>query len=126
MKFFVAIAIGGAVGAVGRYYIAGQIIRLVGSGFPWHTLFVNVVGSFAMGLLFEFFSHRWNIGAELRAFLTVGILGSFTTFSAFSLDVLLLLEREALYPVLGYVLASVSLSILGILSGVWLVRTFIL
>ena len=96
MNLVIAIALGGAVGAVARHYVGAQMLRLLGDGFPWGTLTVNVVGSFAMGALVEIMALRWNVGPELRAFMTVGILGAFTTFSTFSLDFAVLTERGAL------------------------------
>ncbi len=122
MKIIAAIAIGGAVGAVARHLVGAQMLRLLGSGFPWGTLTVNVVGSFAMGALVELMAVRWNVGPELRAFMTVGVLGAFTTFSTFSLDVAVLGERGALLPAALYVLVSVGLSIAALFFGLWLFR----
>lgn len=122
MKIIAAIAIGGAVGAVARHLVGAQMLRLLGSGFPWGTLTVNVVGSFAMGALMELMAVRWNVGPELRAFMTVGVLGAFTTFSTFSLDVAVLGERGALLPAALYVLVSVGLSIAALFFGLWLFR----
>jgi len=98
------------------------MLRMLGSGFPWGTLTVNVVGSFAMGALVELMAIRWNVGPELRAFMTVGVLGAFTTFSTFSLDVAVLGERGALLPAALYVLMSVGLSISALFFGLWLFR----
>ena len=122
MKIIAAIAIGGAVGAVARHMVGAQMLRLLGSGFPWGTLTVNVVGSFAMGALVELMAVRWNVGPELRAFMTVGVLGAFTTFSTFSLDVAVLGERGTLLPAALYVLMSVGLSIAALFFGLWLFR----
>ena len=122
MKIIAAIAIGGAVGAVARHLVGAQMLRLLGSGFPWGTLTVNVVGSFARGALVELMAVRWNVGPELRAFMTVGVLGAFTTFSTFSLDVAVLGERGALLPAALYVLVSVGLSISALFFGLWLFR----
>jgi len=122
VKIIAAIAIGGAVGAVARHLVGAQVLRLLGSGFPWGTLTVNVVGSFAMGALMELMAVRWNVGPELRAFMTVGVLGAFTTFSTFSLDVAVLGERGALLPAALYVLVSVGLSIAALFFGLWLFR----
>lgn len=122
MKIIAAIAIGGAIGAVARHIVGAQMLRMLGSGFPWGTLTVNVVGSFAMGALVELMAIRWNVGPELRAFMTVGVLGAFTTFSTFSLDVAVLGERGALLPAALYVLMSVGLSISALFFGLWLFR----
>ena len=122
VKIIVAIAIGGAVGAVARHLVGAQMLRLLGSGFPWGTLTVNVVGSFAMGALVELMALRWSVGPELRAFMTVGVLGAFTTFSTFSLDVAVLGERGEVLPAALYVLLSVGLSISALFFGLWLFR----
>ena len=122
MKLILAIAVGGAIGAVGRHVVAGQVLKLAGSGFPWGTVVVNVVGSFIMGALIETMALKWSVGLELRAFLTVGVLGAFTTFSAFSLDVALLTERGALFGAFGYVLISVIASIGALFAGLLLFR----
>ena len=122
MKLIAAIAIGGAIGAVARHLVGVQMLRLLGSGFPWGTLTVNVVGSFAMGALVELMAIRWSVGPELRAFMTVGILGAFTTFSTFSLDIAVLGERGEVLPAGLYVLLSVGLSISALFFGLWLFR----
>lgn len=122
MKIIAAIAIGGAIGAVARHFVGAQMLRMLGSGFPWGTLTVNVVGSFAMGALVELMAIRWNVGPELRAFMTVGVLGAFTTFSTFSLDVAVLGERGALLPAALYVVMSLGLSVSALFFGLWLFR----
>ena len=117
-----AIAIGGALGAVGRHMVGAHMLRMLGSGFPWGTLTVNVAGSFVLGALIETMALRWSVGPELRAFLTVGVLCAFTSFSAFSLDVAVLSGRSAMIPAALYVIASVSLSIFALFFGLWLFR----
>jgi CrcB protein len=122
MRLLVAIALGGAIGAVARHAFATQVTRLAGQGFPWGILAVNVLGSFVMGVLAESFALRWNAPLELRAFLTVGILGGFTTFSSFSLDAMLLMERGQWLAAAFYVVGSVALSVGGLFCGLVLVR----
>jgi len=124
MKMIAAIAFGGAVGSVLRYAIAGWVTRFGGGEFPLGTLFVNVAGSFVMGLFAALFATRWQLGAEARALLTTGLLGGFTTFSAFSLDAALLFERGEGLQAAVYVAASVALSIMGLFAGLSLIRTF--
>lgn len=116
------VAAGGAIGAAARYGVNVWSGRLLGDGFPWHTLIVNVVGCFAMGLLVEAMALRLNVGNDIRAFLTTGILGGFTTFSAFSLDFALLVERKALAAAGFYAAGSVLLSLAAIFAGLALVR----
>ncbi|MEX2201037.1 MAG: fluoride efflux transporter CrcB [Dongiaceae bacterium] len=117
-----AVAAGGAVGAVARYILGAQIGHWLGTGFPWHTLAVNVIGCAIMGVLTELFSLTWSASPELRVFLTVGVLGGFTTFSAFSLDAILLMERNAWGPAFGYIAGSVLLSLGGFFVGMRLLR----
>lgn len=122
MKTLLFVAAGGAVGASARYIVGVTSGRLIGFGFPWGTLTVNVLGCFLMGLLIEAMALRWSVGNELRAFLTVGLLGGFTTFSAFSADFVLLVERDAYVSAGFYLLASVGLSIAALFAGLAIVR----
>ena len=122
MKLILAIAAGGAIGAVARHFAIHQVAVLLGSTFPWGTLAVNVVGSFVMGALVETMALAWSPALELRAFIFVGFLGAFTTFSTFSLDVSLLYERGQLFAAAGYVMASVILSVAGLFAGLAIVR----
>lgn len=89
----IAIAGGGALGALARFWVSGAVYRLLGRGFPWGTLAVNVMGSFLMGLLFVLFLERLATGAELRSAVLVGFLGAFTTFSSFSIETLTLVQE---------------------------------
>ena len=89
------VALGGAIGSAARYGVNVWSGRVLGADFPWATLAVNVIGCFAMGLLIELMALKLNVSLETRAFLTTGILGGFTTFSAFSLDFALLVERKS-------------------------------
>lgn len=116
MKLLLAVAAGGAVGAVARYLVTSWVGHTVGHGFPWGTLAVNVAGSFALGVLIEVMALKWSVGPEFRAFMVVGVLGAFTTFSTFSLDVVALAERGASAATVAYVAASVLLSV-GALFG---------
>ena len=125
MKMLLAVALGGAVGAVLRYKAVGWIAHLMGHGFPWGTLAVNVIGSFAMGALVELGALKLNLSGEMRAFLAVGLLGAFTTFSTFSLDVATLWERGAVMATGAYIAGSVALSILALFAGLALVRTVV-
>lgn len=117
MPMALAIALGGAVGALSRHYMAAAVSRAFGLGFPYGTLTVNVVGCFLMGLLVEAMALRFSITPEARGFLAVGLLGGFTTFSAFSLEVALLYERGQLLLAAIYVVASVVLSVAALFGG---------
>lgn len=118
------VAIGGAIGAALRHLANVAALRLVGSAFPWGTMAINIVGSLAMGVFIELLARRFNASSELRLFVATGLLGGFTTFSAFSLDVAVLWERGDMIPALGYALTSVVGSILALFLGLWLARSF--
>ncbi len=117
MRIPLAMATGGAIGASARYLLVGRLAHWLGAGFPVGTLAVNAVGSFMLGVLIEVTALVWSPSPELRALLVVGVLGSFTTVSAFSLDVLVLFEPGA--PGLAglYLAASVTLLLAGIYAG---------
>lgn len=125
MKTILAIAAGGALGALGRHFLAYQVNALMGQGFPWGIFVCNVVGSFAMGVLVETSALVWSPSPEMRAFLAVGILGAFTTFSTFSLDIALLLERGDMLKAALYVTASVLCGVIGLFAGLILIRTVV-
>ena len=122
MKVLFAIAAGGALGAIGRYVAISAIGQLFGSGFPYGTIVVNVFGSFALGTLIEGMTLVWSTNNEFRAFLIVGLLGSFTTFSAFSFDVVTLMERNDLIQAALYIIISVTLSVAAFFLGIYLFR----
>ena len=122
MKMLVAIALGGATGALARYFVSQQMMQWLGAGFPWGTFTVNVVGSFVLGLLAETFALAADASPALRGFLIVGLLGSFTTFSTFSLDVALLFQRDRIDLAALYVAGSVILAIAGLYAGLRLAR----
>lgn len=117
--------LGGGIGACLRHGVNLLVPRVAGLNFPWATLTVNVSGSVLMGLLVGFLAFRGGGGLtqHARLFLATGVLGGYTTFSAFSLDTALLVERGQAAPAAMYVLASVLLSICGLFLGLWLVRT---
>ena len=122
MYMIIAVAAGGAIGAVSRYLVAGRVMHLLGVGFPFGTLIVNIIGGLLLGIMVEASALKFNIGGELRAFLMVGILGGFTTFSSFSLEVVLLMDRHQNLAAAGYVLMSVVLSVAALFGGMLAVR----
>lgn len=125
MYHLVLVALGGAIGASLRHVGNLAALRLLGPAFPWGTMAINIVGSFAMGVFIEVLARRFGDASnELRLFVATGILGGFTTFSAFSLDVAVLWERGAAVHALAYVLASVVGAILSLFLGLWLARSF--
>ncbi|MFN4141288.1 fluoride efflux transporter CrcB [Aestuariivirga sp.] len=122
MPLVLWVALGGSIGAAARYGVNVWSGRVLGGEFPWHTLIVNVAGCFAMGVLTGLLALKLNLSQEMRAFLTTGILGGFTTFSAFSLDFALLVERKATFAAGAYAAASVFLSIAAVFAGLQLIR----
>lgn len=123
MKDLLVVAAGGATGAVARYLVYVLAGQLLGTNFPFGTLIVNVVGSLCMGILVEGMALAWSINAETRLFLVVGVLGAFTTFSTFSLDVAVLYERGRVEPVAIYILASFICSVGALFAGLYAMRS---
>ncbi len=124
MNVILAVAFGGAVGSLARHFLSAAIYRQTGANFPWGILIVNVLGGIIMGLVVELGAQKFQYSAGLRALLTTGLLGGFTTFSTFSLDTALLIERGDWFGASAYILASVALSIFGLFAAMWLVRSF--
>lgn len=120
MQMLVAIAAGGAIGALARHYVAGAITRAVGIGFPYGTFTVNMLGSLLMGVLITAFALKFETSQELRGFLTVGLLGSFTTFSTFSLEGALLIQRGDWQGAVLYTGGSLLLGVSSLFVGMWL------
>lgn len=117
------VAFGGALGASARHLLSGLTLRQFGPGFPMGTLSANIIGSALMGLLVGWLAHKGaENGQTLRLFLGVGVLGGFTTFSAFSLESFLMLEKKQYSALLGYVSASLILSLAALALGLWLSR----
>ncbi len=114
------VALGGAIGASGRYLSGIAAMRLLGPGFPWATLFVNVAGSFLMGVFVTVMAEKG--GTKFAPLLTVGMLGGFTTFSSFSLDAVTLWERGQAGLAATYVLSSVLVSLAALFAGLSLTR----
>ncbi|HET7910629.1 MAG TPA: fluoride efflux transporter CrcB [Pseudolabrys sp.] len=123
MAGFAIVFVGGGIGAALRHGFNLAFARLLGTSFPYATLFENVSGSVVMGALVALFAFRTGIPHHWQLFLTTGILGGYTTFSTFSLDVALLYERGEIGLAALYVLLSVLLSIGGLFGGLALVRS---
>ena len=124
MTSLLLVFLGGGIGTGARHGVNVAVLRALGPGFPWATLIVNVTGSMLMGLLAGYLALRAgaNLTQHSRLFLASGILGGYTTFSAFSMDAAMLMERGTTGQALLYVVGSVVLSILGLFAGLWLVR----
>jgi CrcB protein len=117
MSIYISIALGGSFGAICRYWASTATYSWLGTNFPYGTLMVNVAGSLVMGFLTVLLVHRFDVSDEVRLGLLVGFLGSFTTFSAFSMDTVHWIESGALIKALVYVLASVITCVLGAWIG---------
>jgi fluoride exporter len=122
---FLIVFLGGGLGAALRHGINIAAARVLGTGFPYGTLIINIVGSLAMGLIAEYFALKAGLPQHVRLFLTTGILGGFTTFSAFSLEAALLYERGQLAAAAIYVIASVVLAIGALFAGLAIVRALV-
>ena len=120
----ILVFVGGGIGAACRHLVNLGVARVAGTEFPWSTAIINVTGSVLMGALAAWFAFKAgaNWSQHARLFATTGILGGYTTLSAFSLDSALLWERGAAGQALAYVVGSVLLSIVGLFAGLWLVR----
>jgi CrcB protein len=119
---WIAVAVGGALGAMARYAVSTWVFQVSSHKFPYATLTVNVLGSFVMGILFVLIIERTALPVEMRSLWMIGFLGAFTTFSTFSLDALGLWQNGHLFMALLYVLATVVLCLLAISSSIWLTR----
>ena len=125
MKVLLAVAIGGAIGAIARFQLSQSFIKSFSGDFIYNILVANIVGCFLMGVCYEFMNLKMNVGVEWRAFFMVGVLGAFTTFSSFALDVFILVERGSYLNASMYILSSVVLSIVGLFVGIYIMRTII-
>ena len=122
MRLLLLASAGGAIGAGLRHLVNIATVRLLGLDMPWATFAVNVVGSLIMGGLVAVLLYRLPEAVGVRLFLVTGILGGFTTFSAFSFDVIMMLERGSYHHAAIYILGSVVLSVLGCLAGYLAIR----
>lgn len=122
MKTLLFVALGGALGASCRYGVGVAAAHFGNGQFPWGTFVVNIAGSIILGMLAAILTFSWSPSPEMRAFLVVGVLGGFTTFSAFSFDVVLLIERGRFELAAIYMVGTVALSVAGLLVGLRLTR----
>jgi fluoride exporter len=122
---FLIVFLGGGLGAALRHGVNIAAARLLGTAFPYGTLAINVLGSLAMGLIAEYFALKIGLPQRWRLFLTTGVLGGFTTFSAFSLEAALLYERGQIAGAALYVVASVVLAIGALFAGLAIVRMLV-
>lgn len=117
LRNYLYVFVGGGLGASIRYWISGLIPRWIGSGFPYANLFINVSGSFLIGLMMTAFEDRFLVNPSLRVFLTIGILGGYTTFSSFSYETIALLNNGEVYRATLFVTLSIGLCLIGTFLG---------
>ncbi|PJI44492.1 fluoride efflux transporter CrcB [Ferrovibrio sp.] len=122
---YLIVFLGAGIGGAMRHGVNVAAMRLIGAGFPWGTLAVNIAGSFVMGLVAEYFALKSGLPQQWRLFLATGVLGGFTTFSAFSLEVALLYERGEVMAAGLYVLGSVALAVVGLFAGLYVIRALV-
>ncbi|MFC3050701.1 fluoride efflux transporter CrcB [Kordiimonas pumila] len=125
MQMLLAIAAGGATGALARHFVASHITKVLGFGFPYGTFAVNMIGSLLMGVLITLFALKFDATPALRGFLTVGLLGSFTTFSTFSLEGALLVQRGDWSGAALYMFGSLVVGLACLFAGMWLGRVLL-
>lgn len=125
LKTLLLIAAGGAIGAVMRFLTQVTVYEIAGRGFPYGTLTVNVLGSFLMGLLSIFLVEKFNLSAEWHLAILVGVLGSFTTFSTFSIETLVLFEQGDLFKAMSNILLSIILCIGSVWIGAYLAKQIV-
>jgi len=125
IKSLMFIAVGGALGAMMRFMSQAMVYEYFGRSFPFGTLFVNVTGSFLMGLLSIFLVEKFNLGAEWHLAILVGVLGSFTTFSTFSIETLVLFEQGDLLKAMSNVLLSVVLCVCAVWLGAYFAKQLV-
>jgi CrcB protein len=122
MMAFAVVFVGAGIGGALRHGMNVGVARLLGTRFPWHTFLINIVGSLVMGLVAGWFVGHRNVDDHIPLFLMTGILGGFTTFSAFSLDALVLWERPGHHLAGAYVVGSVIGAIAGLAVGLWIMK----
>ena len=121
---YLIVFLGGGLGAALRHGVNISVARALGTAFPYGTLLINITGSFVMGAVAAYFAFKGDASQHWRLFFTTGILGGYTTFSAFSLDAALLYERGDVGLAALYIIASVAISIAGLFAGLAIVRSF--
>ncbi len=122
MSLFISIFIGGGIGALTRYVLIEQINKSLMSSFPYGTLTVNVIGAFLIGLVWNYFAAKINISDNLKVFITIGFLGSFTTFSSFNVDIFELMQNDNILISIIYIIGTFALTVGAFFLGMSLLR----
>ena len=125
MHIILSIACGGAIGAVSRYMLSNAVQNITGNSFPYGMLLCNILGSMLLGILYDSISKGSLFSDNIKLFIQVGLLGSFTTFSAFSLESFLMFEKGDYSSAIIFILLSVFLSILGLVLGIYFIRVIL-
>ncbi|MEZ5524073.1 MAG: fluoride efflux transporter CrcB [Pseudomonadales bacterium] len=125
MNQVIAVAVGGALGALSRYWMVGLVSRLLARNFPYGTLTVNVIGSFLIGIGYIVIVEKLHVASEWHAVLMVGFVGAFTTFSTFSLETVSLLQEGRFTAALIYIFSSVLVCLLATAAGIVLAKQFV-
>ena len=120
----IIVGFGGFFGSIFRYLIYLLSNNLIGYSFPFGTILVNVLGCFLIGLIYQIFSDTISLSDNLKLFMTIGFLGGFTTFSAFSLDVFLLYQSNSKLVAIIYIFITLVLSLLAMLGGMWIFKAY--
>ena len=122
LQLLLFVGLGGAIGAMGRCVVMSAIGHITHPGFPWRTMTANVIGAFVMGAVLEISALTWSPSPEIRAMLVVGLLGAFTTFSTFSMDLYYLIDRGAVVNAVAYAVGSVLICLFAFWAGMHLLR----
>ena len=120
----IIVGFGGFFGSIFRYLIYLLSNNLIGYSFPFGTILVNIIGCFLIGLTYQIFSDMISLSDNLKLFMTIGFLGGFTTFSAFSLDVFLLYQSNSKLVAIIYIFITLVLSLLAMLGGMWIFKAY--
>ena len=120
----IIVGFGGFFGSIFRYLIYLLSNHLIGYSFPFGTILVNVLGCFLIGLIYQIFSDTISLSDNLKLFMTIGFLGGFTTFSAFSRDVFLLYQSNSKFVAIIYIFITLVLSLLAMLGGMWIFKVY--
>ncbi|ACT59736.1 fluoride efflux transporter CrcB [Hirschia baltica] len=122
MQNIVLVALGGAIGATARYSLSGFMLRVFGPGMPWGTFSANILGSLLLGVLTGWLAFKIDGGNNWRLFLATGVMGGFTTFSTFSLETMLMIERKAYLQAASYALGTLALGVIAMFIGLMIAR----
>jgi len=125
MNMILAVAADGAIGTTSRFLVGRMMFKIMGPGFPWGTLTVNVIGSFLIGLTVQMLAVRYSLSHEWQGFLIIGVLGGFTTFSAFSVELGLMIEKGQLSTAALYAFGLMFVGVAALFIGIYAGRSLV-